>query len=67
MQSKVGRTPLHNAANNGHIEVVKHLIKKEADVNVVDKYGRSPLHDAAKHGHIEVVEVLLKKVADVNI
>jgi len=32
-----GRTPLHWAVRNGHIEVVRHLISSGADVNKADK------------------------------
>ena len=31
-----GQTALHKAADNGHVEVVDHLIKSGADFNVGD-------------------------------
>ena len=34
--SQVGRTPLHFAAYNGHIDVVKLLIQNGADISVLD-------------------------------
>jgi len=32
-----GWTPLHQAAHNGHIEVVRHLLSSGADVNKATK------------------------------
>ena len=32
-----GQTPLHRAAENGHIEVVRHLVSSGADVNKADE------------------------------
>jgi len=42
----VGRTALHKAAHFGVYHSVESLIKKGADVNVVDERGYSPLYDA---------------------
>lgn len=39
-----GATPLHLAANKGHIETIELLIDAGADVNATNKRGRSPIH-----------------------
>jgi ankyrin repeat protein len=39
-----GSTCLHDAANYGFDEIVKMLIDKEADVEMIDKAGFTPLH-----------------------
>jgi ankyrin repeat protein len=41
-----GRTPLHSAANGGHIECCKLLIEHGAKWSVPDMRKRLPLHEA---------------------
>ena len=54
-----GRTTLHWAAREGHVEVVKALLEFGADVHALEKDGYSALSAAARFGHAEVVEVLV--------
>ena len=61
-----GETPLHRAALNGHTEVARVLLAREADVNLQDNHGYTPLHCAAERGHTEVARVLLKHRASVD-
>jgi len=42
---QVGLTALHWAATNGHLEVVKLLLKNKADVNVVENEVRYITND----------------------
>src|SRR5947207_1555395 len=65
-QDTGGRTALHIAAKNGHIQVSRLLIDQEASVNTVDHQKRSPLHGAAWGGHKAVVELLLDKGGEVG-
>src|SRR5205814_7283 len=62
-----GRTALDSTAENGHLAVVKLLLKAKADVNVKDKHGETALYRAAKNGHEAVVKLLLEAKADVNV
>ncbi len=39
-----GRTSLHEAAQWGHLEVVKYLISNGADIKAKDNSGDTPLH-----------------------
>jgi ankyrin repeat protein len=39
-----GATPLHFAANKGHVEAIELLIDAGADVNAANKRGRTPMH-----------------------
>ena len=45
-------SPLHLAITQGHLEVVKVLVKKEADVKLPNyKTGKTPLQVAIEHKH----------------
>jgi len=61
-----GRTPIHYAALNGDLEVVKLLLKYNANVNPDDNGGYSPLYYAATYGHLEVVKHIVNQGANVN-
>jgi ankyrin repeat protein len=61
-----GRTPLHNAAIQGHKEIAELLIAKGADVNAKADNGWTPLHGAAAEGHKEIAELLIANSADLN-
>ena len=63
-------TPLHHAAMQGDIGIVRLLLENSAVVYVKtvsgDYPGETPLHTAAFAGHIEIAELLLAYGADVN-
>lgn len=66
-----GTTTLHSAAQEGHAEVVKQLLRSNAIVDARDGVHRrgggcTALHRAAEFGHAEAVEQLLKGNANVN-
>jgi hypothetical protein len=67
IKNENGRTPLHWAAREDHVEVARLLLEHGADPNIQDKDGLTPLHVAAFYGHVEVVELLLEHGADPNI
>ena len=54
------RTAMHVSAAGGHLDVVKLLCKKGANVNVEDRWGGKPLDDAMHSGNEQVVELLIK-------
>jgi len=41
-----GRTPLHLACEEGHLNVVDYLISRGANINCEDRWGSSPLKGA---------------------
>jgi ankyrin repeat protein len=49
-------SPLMMAALKGHLDLVRMLIARDADVN---KPGWTPLHYAATNGHLSIVRMLL--------
>jgi len=63
---RLGRTPLHQAAWDGHKEIVELLITNSANVDALDRYRETPLHAAADEGHKEIAELLIANGADVD-
>jgi len=55
-----GWTPLHEACNQGNLEIVKLLIDHNADINAFGYQKNTPLHEAAIHKQYECVEFLLE-------
>ncbi|MHB9147562.1 MAG: ankyrin repeat domain-containing protein [Candidatus Amoebophilus sp.] len=63
-----GNTPLHYAAEEGHLEVVIMLLKHRADVNAKQHFSkRTSLHIAALNGYIEIAKLLIEKGANVYV
>ncbi|MCP5369834.1 MAG: ankyrin repeat domain-containing protein [Rickettsiaceae bacterium] len=64
--SKSKKSLLHVAAINGHVDIVKILIKYGADVNKQDVWGHTSLYYAAGCGHVNIVGILVENNANVN-
>ena len=63
-----GKSPLHSAASDGNLHVVKWLVEAGSDVSLTDKeYGRTAFHYAVLGGHLEVVRYLSNSVTDINL
>ncbi|XP_069687940.1 uncharacterized protein [Periplaneta americana] len=56
-----GYTPLHVAAEKGHLRVVQCLICHGASASALDKRGHTPLDVAVEYNNAEITEFLLKK------
>lgn len=63
-RNQEGITPLHNAAQIGHLVMVRYLIENKAEIVCYDNSGDTPLHLAARKNHLDVVKFLTEKVKD---
>merc|ERR1719506_3652221 len=66
-QKDDGWTALEIAAAYGHVEIVKFLLERGADVNKQDFDGWTPLHASAANGHMGVCLLLCGAGADLTI
>jgi ankyrin repeat protein len=53
-----GDTPLHLAACDGKLELVRLFLSKGAEVNVKDNNRQTPLDMAKQYGRVEVANLL---------
>ena len=65
-KDKDGRTPLHWACRGVHLDVVKFLVEKGADVNAEDSNKIVPLHSLATRNNAAAIAVLLDNGAEVD-
>lgn len=63
-----GNTPLHEAAEAGHLEVLRILLKNgKCDVNAKNVFGQTPLMRAVFNENLEVVKLLVKAGSDLHV
>ncbi|UJR28918.1 hypothetical protein I4U23_010136 [Adineta vaga] len=67
LQDNHGWTPLHEAANHGHVDIVRYLLDCKANINVRANNGITTLIDACNSGRLDIIEVLLSYGAKTNI
>jgi E3 ubiquitin-protein ligase mind-bomb len=61
-----GHTSLQAASQNGHLDVIKVLLKFNADVEIEDKDGDRAVHHAAFGDEPTVIKLLAQAGADLN-
>lgn len=59
-------TPLRIAATAGHGPCVDFLLRKGAEIDLVDVKGQTALYVAVVNGHLECAKILLEAGADPN-
>ncbi|MBU1361628.1 MAG: ankyrin repeat domain-containing protein [Gammaproteobacteria bacterium] len=64
--NKPGWAPLHYAATNGHVTIMKELLEKHAFIDAESPNGTTPLMMAAMYGTTDAVRLLLDEGADVQ-
>jgi len=55
-------TPLLLGVESGSVEITRHLLERDADVNHYNKSKVYPLHLACTIGSLDIVKLLLKVI-----
>ena len=58
LRDRMGNTPLHLAATDGHAEVVDELVYRGSEVETRNLAGRTALHVATMNGHLHIIFIL---------
>lgn len=69
VSNRNGRTPIHEACKNGHLEIAEKLIKIDEAFHSIKDYRYQsviPLHFACMEGHVDVVEMLIHRGISVD-
>ncbi|KXH34120.1 hypothetical protein CSIM01_07122 [Colletotrichum simmondsii] len=60
-------SPLQAASFNGHVEIVRLLLDRNADINAQNGAYGNALQTACYRGQLDIVQLLLERNADVNV
>ncbi|KAL8702560.1 MAG: hypothetical protein Q9201_004277 [Fulgogasparrea decipioides] len=61
-----GNTPIHKAAQTGHVDAVRLFLNQGVASNLRSKEGDTPLHWATSRGSLEMIDLLLDHGADIT-
>ena len=62
-----GSTPLHQAAQNNSIQMIRHLVDKGADIRAKSEFGLEPIHAAAQSSDKAAVKYFLDKKVEIDV
>ncbi|VDI66405.1 60kDa lysophospholipase [Mytilus galloprovincialis] len=62
-----GRTALHVACREGHLEVVQYLLQHGASVHAKDLDKKTPLMDAVQNKHFSIISILVQTGAIITL
>lgn len=65
-EGSYGVSPLHVAAKEGHVDVIRLLVEAGADMNAIDEIGKTPLDYAVIRGHLGAIQMLVEAGADIQ-
>ncbi|XP_051967049.1 death-associated protein kinase 1-like [Xyrauchen texanus] len=65
--NKHGTPPLLIAAGCGNVQIIDVLMKKGADIQVLDKTGANAIYHASRHGHVGTLRFLHEKKCPLDI
>lgn len=66
VQNLAGRTALHNAAEDDHVDCLRYLIEKGADIEMEDRNIHTALLVSAMNGSCECLVYLVSKGANIQ-
>lgn len=61
-----GRTPLHHAAGNNHLDIIRYLLDSGANIEAADSRGNTPLLSAIWGNHLSAVKLLAERGANLK-
>lgn len=61
-----GQAPLHIAAGNGSVDIMQSLIKRGAQIDIINSSKQTPLHWAAWNNQAQAVALLISQGADIT-
>lgn len=56
--------PIHIAAREGRLDVIKFLVARHPAFNPIDRFGQTPMIWAASKGHLDIINYLLETMSD---
>ena len=65
-KERLAELSLHFACESGHVDAVRLLLDKGANVNRANQNGATPLYIACWFGHVDVARLLLERDAEVD-